>query len=77
MKTQNLRLLEWLKKKTITSLTAVTELGIISLPRRISDLEEMGHMINRSTWVEVDNRFGQKVRVKKYSYLGPIKIYPK
>jgi len=74
MKSQNILLLQWLKRKPITSMIAFLDLGIVSLPRRINDLIAKGYIIDRSTWITVENRFGKKVPVKKYSYIGQKKF---
>lgn len=67
------RLLEHFKSGgTVTSLKAYNELGITQLATRIKDLEEMGHVINR-TWVKVFNRFGEECRVKEYSLAVELK----
>ena len=49
----------------ITSFDAVLELGIIELPKRISELRQAGHEIERA-WVEKKNRFGENVRFRRY-----------
>ena len=67
---QNDLLLKWLKKKPITNLMATMELGIGSPTRRICDLIEKGHIIDRNTKIKVKNRYGVMVPVKLYSYLG-------
>lgn len=66
MNTQNQRLIEYLKlNKSITQLEALTELGIFRLASRINDLKNMGYTIS-GEMTEVTNRFGEKVRVKRY-----------
>ena len=67
---QNDLLLKWLKKRPITVLMATMKLGIGSPARRICDLIDKGHLIDRDTWIEVENRYGDMVSVKLYSYLG-------
>lgn len=70
---QAIRLLEHLKAGgTVTSLKAYNEHGITQLATRIKELEEMGHVINR-TWVKVFNRFGEECRVKEYSLAVELK----
>jgi len=49
----------------ITSFDAVLELGVIELPKRISELRRSGHDIERA-WVEKKNRFGENVRFRRY-----------
>ena len=66
--TQNQRLIAYLEKHGhITQLEALTELGIFRLASRINDIKRMGHTIT-GQMVEVSNRFGEKVRVKRYYY---------
>jgi len=66
MNTQASRLLNHLQSgQSITRLSALTELGIFELSARIIDLENMGHVIHRHR-IEVENRFGEKVRVAEY-----------
>lgn len=63
---QESRLLSWLKDgRTVTRLSALTELGIFELSARIKALEAEGHVIQRET-VVVKNRWGEKTRVKEY-----------
>lgn len=52
--TQQYRLLEAMKKGTITSMDAFQKYGITSLHRRLSDLREMGWVIADS-WQENEN----------------------
>lgn len=51
---------------TITSLEAFNVLGITQLSARITDLENAGHSIKHER-VKVRNRFGEDVRVVRYS----------
>jgi helix-turn-helix protein len=51
---------------SITSLSALSDLAIIHLPRRIADLRELGYPII-DHYETVENRYGSKVRVKVYS----------
>ena len=61
--------LEYMKEHgSITSLEGILELGIISLPKRICELEKMGYLIKRNTEVVVD-RYGKKTHVKRYSLI--------
>lgn len=63
--TQNKMLIAHLKKGgSVTGLDALKWFGISSLPRRILDLTERGHHIDRE-WVNVRSRFGKK-RVYRY-----------
>ena len=64
--TQNDRVYEYLTKYgTITSLEAITELGVTRLASRIAELKSMGHNIT-GQMITVKNRFGENVRVKEY-----------
>lgn len=66
MNTQNTRLLVYLKKYgNITQLEALSELGIFRLASRINDLKNKGHNII-GQMVDVENRFGEKVKIKRY-----------
>jgi len=63
---QKNRLLEWFQEgKTITRLTALTELGIIELSSRVGELEDMGYVIPRKT-IKLTNRWGETIRVTQY-----------
>lgn len=67
------RLLELFKSGgTITSLHAYRDLGITQLATRITELEQQGHIINR-TWIKVTNRFNEECRVKEYSLAADLK----
>ena len=51
---------------SITSSEAVKSLGILSLHRRLSDLQALGYEF-KSSWCVVPSRYGDKTaRVKKY-----------
>ena len=64
--TQKERLLEHLKSgKSITCLWAWDGLGISYVGRRIFDLRKDGWDI-RDSFMEVENRFKETVRVKRY-----------
>ena len=65
--TQTDRVLEYLRRyRTITALDALRDLGIMRLASRISDLRQRGYSVSR-TMVEVENRFGEKTRIARYS----------
>ena len=67
---QPARLLAYLEQhNSITRLEAFNELGIANLWTRITDLERLGHFIERED-VRVPNRLGQEVIVTKYSLTG-------
>lgn len=64
--TQIVRLLAYFEKnKYITQLEALNELGIFRLASRINDLKRKGYVVG-SEFVDVYNRFGEKIKIKKY-----------
>lgn len=66
MNTQAERLLEHLQSgKSITRLSALTELGIFELSARVIDIESRGHVIQRKP-IKITNRFGETCRVMEY-----------
>ena len=68
--TQNQRIIDYLHEHgTITQLEALQELGIMRLASRVSDLRKHGYDI-QSQMVQVENRYGEKCRVKRYSMVG-------
>lgn len=66
--TQNQRILEYISEfGSITQLSALSELGVMRLASRISDLKRQGHNII-STTESVKNRYGEKCYIKRYSF---------
>lgn len=64
--TQNKRILDYLSKRgSITQIEALSQLGIMRLASRISDLRRLGYPIE-SEMVVVKNRFDEECRVKRY-----------
>ena len=64
--TQNQRILEYIREHgSITPLEAQMELSVMRLASRISDLRKRGYNVS-SEMVTVQNRFGEKCRVKRY-----------
>lgn len=64
--TQKKRLMEFFKTgQKITSLEALKDLGIYRLSARMSEMENVGIPISRER-IQVTNRYGQEVRVKRY-----------
>ena len=64
--TQAQRILEYIKEHgSITQFEAFTELGIMRLASRISDLRRIGVQINSHT-EKVKNKFGETCHVKRY-----------
>ena len=67
--TQAKMALEYMREHgSITSLEAIQELGIMSFPKRICELEQMGYLIKKRTEM-VTNRYGKRVMVKRYSLI--------
>lgn len=65
--TQNQRIIDYIDSHgSITQLEALSELGIMRLASRISDLRKRGYMIESKMDV-VLNRYGEKCRVKRYT----------
>ena len=63
------RILAYMKEHGgITSLDASRDLGCMRLGARIFELKERGYDI-RGEFVDVENRYGEKCRVKRY-WLG-------
>ncbi len=68
--TQNERILSYLRQfGGITQLEAIRDLGVMRLASRISDMRMRGYNIT-SDWVKVENRWGEKVPVKRYRLGG-------
>ena len=68
--TQNDRILDYIKRfGSITQLEALSDLGVMRLASRISDLRRIGHPII-SEYEEVTNRFGEQCQVKRYRFGG-------
>lgn len=64
--TQAMRVLDYMRKHgSITQIEALTELGVMRLASRISDLRKDGAEI-KSEMVKVRNRYGETCRVKRY-----------
>ena len=68
--TQNQRVLDYIQQfGSITQLEALTDLGVMRLASRISDLRRLGYPITSET-ASVKNRFGEKCHVKRYRMGG-------
>ena len=64
--TQNQRVLEYMNRfGSITAIEALSDLGIMRLAYRISDLKALGFPIE-SEMQTVRNRFGEKCSIKRY-----------
>lgn len=65
--TQNQRIMDYIDRfGSITQLDALRDLGVMRLASRVSDLRRLGYPIISET-EEVQNRFGEKCRIKRYS----------
>ncbi len=65
--TQNERIITYMRDfGSITQLEALKDLGVMRLASRISDLRKQGYSII-STREIVENRYGEKCRIKRYS----------
>ena len=65
--TQSQRILAYIEDfGSITALEAMTDLGVMRLASRISDLKKKGYIFKSET-VAVKNRFGEDCYVKQYS----------
>lgn len=53
------------KHRYITTRTAMSELGILRLASRISEMRKYGYKIG-DEYVDVLDRFGKKTRIKRY-----------
>lgn len=71
MKRQRDRLLKALQKRSMTTNEIRITLGIGMPATRVFELKEEGYDI-ATEMVPVINRFGEEVRVAKYSYRGKI-----
>ena len=68
--TQKERILKWLNDNgSITRAEAFTELGIVEMPARICELEQMGYEFSRET-IAKKNRYGENVCFTKYTLKG-------
>lgn len=66
--TQNQRIIEYIEQfGSITQLDALRDLGVMRLASRISDLRRNGVKI-ASTTEAVENRYGEKCHIKRYSF---------
>lgn len=68
--TQNQRILDYIKDfGSITQLEAIQDIGVMRLASRISDLKKKGYPIVSEN-VPVNNRYGEKCYIKRYSLKG-------
>lgn len=54
---------------SITTLQAMSDLGVLRLASRIFELEEQGYIFDKK-WVSSMNRYGEKVNYVMYSLKG-------
>ena len=70
--TQKERVLRYIRDNgSITRAEGFTELGIVELPARICELQQMGYQFDRETMVR-KNRYGEPIHYTKYSLKGEI-----
>lgn len=68
--TQYDRIIEYMQKNSsITTLQAMLNIGCMRLSSRISELKKRGYNI-KSEFVQDKNRYGDKVRYKRYSLIS-------
>ena len=68
--TQRERVLKYLNDfGSITRAEGFNELGIVELPARICELQQMGYEFDRET-VHSKNRYGEAVSITRYSLKG-------
>lgn len=68
--TQAQRVLDYIDEfGSITQIEALNDLGVMRLASRISDLKKQGYPIT-STVEAVNNRYGEKCHIKRYSLQG-------
>lgn len=66
---QTERVLRYIKQfGSITSLQAMTDLGVMRLASRITDLKQSGYDI-QSRYIHSKNRYGEPIKFKEY-YIG-------
>lgn len=68
--TQCQRLIAYMEKNPdgVTQITALSELGILRLASRISEIRKDGYMVSKEM-VSVTNRYGEKANVAKYKLI--------
>ena len=65
--TQAQRVIDYIREfGSITQIEALRDIGVMRLASRITDLKRRGYDIT-GTMVTVENRWGEKCRVKRYS----------
>lgn len=67
---QNDRIIDYIERfGSISQLEALSDLGVMRLASRISDMRRLGVQIV-SEYEEVTNRFGEKCQIKRYRFGG-------
>jgi hypothetical protein len=73
MDNQGQRILQFCKEfGSITAWQAMKELGIMRLASRIHEMRERYNIIDE--WVDDVNRYGDKIRYKRYVILGELNV---
>ena len=68
--TQHILILKYFKThQRITPMDAYNNLGITKLATRISEMKKNGYLFKQEM-IEVKNRYGNKVRVMEYQFVG-------
>ena len=63
------RVIDWLTSHDeLTTLEAITEIGVLRLSARISELKDDGFLFG-CRWKEITNRYGETCRIKAYKLL--------
>lgn len=68
-KSQNERLLEWMRHSAVDPMIALNVLGIFRLAARVRDLKDEGHNIIKHT-ASVRNRFDEPCSVARYELVA-------
>lgn len=73
MNNQECRILQFCKEfGSITAWQAMKELGVMRLASRIHDMRSKYNI--QDVWVDDINRYGDKIRYKRYFILGEINV---
>lgn len=73
MNSQEQRIVQFCKEfGSITAWQAMKELGIMRLASRIHEMRERYSIIDE--WVDDVNRYGDKIRYKRYFILGELNV---
>ena len=70
--TQNQRIIDYINEfGSITQIQALSDLGVMRLASRISDLKKLGYPVE-SEMITVKNRYGEECRVKSYRLMEDV-----